>query len=646
VSSRPIKSPASDEGSTLRRRTGREVAVAVALIGLVIGGLLVFRFVQSRPVALARLLTRLTHASKLHSGPASPPEFLAHSFARPNIPDISCSPATRATIWNVPADRDFQYAIDHAAPGDIIQLRQGQYFTGPFTLANTPGDGPCITIRTSAPDSALPPPGTRITPAYASLLPKIVSPGSNRPALQTAPGAHHYQFMGVEFHQAMDGANLDTLVALGTGGFSQRDLAKVPHHLVFDRVYIHGLTAGVKHCVTLNSASTTISNSHISDCKIVGFDAQAILGHNGPGPFRIINNYLEASGENLMFGGADPTIQNLVPSDIEVRRNHFSKPLSWKPDDPGYAGTHWTVKNLLELKNAQRVLVEGNVFDSNWSDAQAGYAILFTPRNENGYSPWSVVQDVTFTSNIIRHASNGLAIQGADNHHPSQTSQNILIANNVFEDIGGTQWGGANNGHLFLIVTDYGGPVNVVVDHNTAFHRGGTNDEGGTMLNVCSEACQNTTGFVFTNNIAHANAYVIHSPRHDGTAALSSTFASYDYRNNVIIGPWPTHTGFDICRFPQSGTCPSGDRFYYPQSDDDVRFVDRANGNYRLQASSGYHNAGTDGRDTGVDVDALNSAQTGTVDHTAPAVSLGAPIRGMAINRISGEEHGDIARVP
>ena len=31
-----------------------------------------------------------------------------------------------------------------------------------------------------------------------------------------------------------------------------------------------------------------------------------------------------------MFGGADPKIANLVPADIEFRRNDCSKPLSWK----------------------------------------------------------------------------------------------------------------------------------------------------------------------------------------------------------------------------------------------------------------------------------------------------------------------------
>src|SRR5437899_6971758 len=185
----------------------------------------------------------------------------------PNIPDISCSASTGITT-NVPAGGDLQGAINSALPGDIITLAAGATYTGSFTLPNKPGSS-CITIRTSAPNSALPPPGTRITPAYASVLPKIVSPGLNAPALQTATSAHHFQFIGVEIIQANDGVALDTLMQIGWGDSSQTALSQVPHHFVFDRVYIHGLPTGqIKHCLTINSASTTVINSYISDCKV------------------------------------------------------------------------------------------------------------------------------------------------------------------------------------------------------------------------------------------------------------------------------------------------------------------------------------------------------------------------------------------
>src|SRR4029079_19590158 len=146
----------------------------------------------------------------------------------------------------------------------------------------------------------------------------------------------------------------------------------------------------------LNSAATTIVNSYISDIKSKQSDAQAIAGWNGPGPFTIENNYLEASGENVLFGGADPSIANLVPSDISFRFNHVIKPASWRSQG-------WTVKNLIEVKNAQRMVIDSNLIENNWAAAQAGYAFMLTPRNQNGKAPWSVVQQITVTNNVVQH---------------------------------------------------------------------------------------------------------------------------------------------------------------------------------------------------------------------------------------------------
>src|SRR5947209_15906566 len=129
-------------------------------------------------------------------------------------------------------------------------------------------------------------------------------------------------------------------------------------------------TTPLKRGIALNSGETSIINSYLSDFKNTGQDTQALCGWNGPGPFHIINNHLEAAGENVLFGGATAQIPNLVPSDIEIRHNHFYKPLSWKLDDASYAGQHWSVKNLLELKNAQRVIVDGNTLENNWYDGQ------------------------------------------------------------------------------------------------------------------------------------------------------------------------------------------------------------------------------------------------------------------------------------
>ena len=190
---------------------------------------------------------------------------------------------------------------------------------------------------------------------------------------------------------------------------AQRNLATVPHHFELDGLIIRGdPERGQKRAIALNSADTTIRNSDIRDIKAVGQDSQAICGWNGPGPYVIENNYLEAAGENVMFGGAETAINGLVPSDITFRRNYLSKPLAWRSEE-----SPWTVKNLFELKNARRVLVEGNVFEHNWAAGQAGYAILFTPVND-GNAPWTVVSDVVLRFNLVRHVASAINILGFD----------------------------------------------------------------------------------------------------------------------------------------------------------------------------------------------------------------------------------------
>src|SRR5215813_13963015 len=484
---------------------------------------------------------------------------------------------------NVAAGDDLHAAINKAQPGDVIKLQAGATFTGNFRLPNKIGSD-WIVIRSSAADADLPPAGTRVTPAKSAIMPKLISRNSD-PVVYTDEGAHHYRFIGVEFGVA-EGKNIDNMVAFGA---DQTSLAQSPHDLIIDRCYIHGNDAGaVRRGVMLNCARAAVIDSYISNCHGEGFDTQAICGWNGSGPFKIVNNYLEGAGENVMFGGAKPSIQNLIASDIEFRLNHVYKPLSWKKGHPTYAGRPWTIKNLFELKNAQRALVDQNVFENNWADAQVGFAILFTPRGEDGKAPWATAQDVIFTNNVLRHSGNGFNIAGPDDTSPSQPSQRILIKNNLIDDIDGNKWGsgagGPADGRFAQLV---GGPVNITFDHNTIFHSGALVFADGAP----------SAGFVFRNNIARSNLYgVVGSNRSPGLDSLGFYFSGYDFKKNVIIG------------IPQ-GTLYPADNFL-PLLINLVGFVDLAGGDYRLAPTSPYKNAGADGKDIGCNIDALNPEWT------------------------------------
>jgi hypothetical protein len=510
------------------------------------------------------------------------------------------SSAVQAATIPVPAGGNLQLAINSAQPGDTIELAAGATFIGPFTLPNKGGSGTdadWITIRTSAPDSSLPPAGQRISPSYTFVLPKIVSPGSGQSALYTAAGAHHYKFIGIEFAPQTVSAAVDTLISLGNRGTAQDTLDEVPHHFIIDRCYIHAYdnTQSLKRGVYLNGAHIDILNSYIAGFKLQGQDSQAINGTNGPGPFRIINNYLEGAGENLMFGGEDPAIPNLVPSDIEIRHNYFYKPTAWRTS----SNPHWLAKNLLELKNAQRVIIDGNVFENSWADAQDGYAIVFTPRNQDNHAPWSVVQDVQFTNNIVRQAGAGIQLLGTDYTYPSQQEKRINISNNVFEDINNAVWGGS--GWFLLVSGSTTGVTDLTVNHNTIFQSSSIINVGGTA----------STRFVFTNNIAPHNTYGVKGDGvGSGKEALDSYFPNATFRRNLIAGgtaDWPHF-------YP-------ADNYYPAASSFNSQFVNRSGGDYHIATSSpGYH-GGTDGKDVGANIDAVNSATGGVIDGTPPSTS-------------------------
>jgi hypothetical protein len=241
---------------------------------------------------------------------------------------VCLSPSlSAAEVRLVRAGDDLQAALNAARPGDEVRLAPDATFTGNFILPVTSGSS-TITVRTDLPDESLPSPRQRVTPATAARFARIVSPNSAA-ALRTAPGAHHWRLMFLEFPSTKEGYG--DIIQLGDGSSAQSDLAQVPYEIVLDRVYIHGdPLLGQKRGIALNARTVTIRNSYISDIKAVGIDTQAIGGWNGPGPFVIENNYLEASGEVFLLGGSDPAIPNLVTEDVSVRSNHMSRPLSWR----------------------------------------------------------------------------------------------------------------------------------------------------------------------------------------------------------------------------------------------------------------------------------------------------------------------------
>lgn len=488
---------------------------------------------------------------------------------------IAGHPVAAATI-KVPPGTDLQRALDQSAPGDTILLNPGGVYKGNFVLPARDGDR-VTTIRTLAGDD-LPGAGQRVLPSHAPRLAKLQSVDGS-PVVRTAPGAHHWR---LELLELLPTANASgDIVRLGDGGPEQRDRASVPHHLEIDRCYIHGdPLKGQKRGIALNSGETVISSSYISDIKTVGQDSQAIAGWNGPGPYRIENNYLEGAGENFILGGSDPTIPGLITEDVVFRNNHLAKPASWRQQK-------WQVKNLFELKNARRVLVENNLMEYAWRDGQDGYAILLTPRNQDGGASWVTVQDVTIRNNVVRHAGGGVQITGEDSNHPSGSTQGVKIVNNLFWDIDGRTWGGPG---AFLLIGN--GPSDISIEHNTVVQSGNiVKVYGGTV-----QAPASVRGFVFRDNVVRHNEYGVHGEsRAVGEDTLRAFFPGSVFVSNVIAGG-------------EEKRYPSGNRFVDP--DELARqFVAPSNGQFELKRDSRLRGIASDGRDPGANLAELSGTR-------------------------------------
>src|SRR5205823_2663927 len=105
-------------------------------------------------------------------------------------------------------------------------------------------------------------------------MPIIEAGGSPLRAIKTADTAHHYRFIGIQFRPHAGDPVLSTLIQLGNSDTSTTTL---PHHIIFDRCYIHGdPTVGAARGIAMDGNSIGVVESYISDFKRDDQDAQAL----------------------------------------------------------------------------------------------------------------------------------------------------------------------------------------------------------------------------------------------------------------------------------------------------------------------------------------------------------------------------------
>ncbi len=555
------------------------------------------------------------------------------------------TPAPGNTI-NVPAGANLQTVLNSANCGDTIQLQAGATFTGSFNLpAKGCDDGNWIIIRSSASDASLPPEGTRINPCYAGIaslpgrppfscpnsgvMARVLATKGTSPFILSA-GATHYRI----------GPGLEITRPVGTGiAYGMIAKQDTPaDHIIVDRDWIHGTaqdetTRGIFLGGIVYAA---VVDSYFNDfhcAAIIGAcsDAQAIAGGTGTQPqgtWKIENNFLEAAAENILFGGSGGTT---VPTDITVRHNHMFKPLIWMPGQPGFVGVvntnptqctnyhqpgfcPFVVKNLFELKNAQRVLIEGNVLENTWAGfSQPGIAILFQALNTTGSNnPNTTVADVTVRYNRIAHAASAIteAIVCLSCTVNPKFAGRFSVHDDLFDDLNpfyGLGQVSINTGKPFQIAqcTNCATLQSVAIDHVTVLMA-----SPKIFMVLGDMPTAPIQDVKITNSIVSSLPGTVITATGNGGSCAFSGNSNLVRLQNCLAGPQITANAL----IGASGAWPAGN--YFPPDPSAVQFADYNNGNggdYHLLPSSPYKNAGSDGTDVGANVDAVNQATAGAL---------------------------------
>lgn len=472
-------------------------------------------------------------------------------------------------------------------------------------------------------------------PVYGSNLANRVAPSNvaSMPSLRCSISDHCLDFQGgcnryriellhLRAQTAPPDAALFFLVELRDAA----DGSSYPQNIVFDRCYLEGngtnpygtQTGGipkVRKGINMDGANISVVNCYIEGINDIGSDSSAVGTVRGPGPLLIQNNFLEADGENILFGGGGAYTDGQVIHDVTIRKNHIFKRLSWLTEkDAGVNSA--AVKNLVEIKMMQRVLYEQNVLENHWNDAQPGPSIVWkASTQQNEYQKdFTYCEDVVFRYNWIINVSCGFSIvalgAGADGHVETRRysiHDNVIsrLGNDMLDEAGNPYVPGGKKLCFQFLTNEYPSthptragqtvmPQALSIKNNTFIGSG-----LGSIIEIPVSAGQGaiewpSTGFDFSNNL-----FVVGSPSFpfyfqavgatNLITGLNNCFGSYTFAGNVFQG-----ITFNASIHPTgnfwSSTVPTRAS---------VGFTNESGLDYSLSGSSPLKNVGTDGNDPG-----------------------------------------------
>jgi hypothetical protein len=314
-----------------------------------------------------------------------------------------------------------------------------------------------------------------------------------------------------------------------------------------------------------NAFVTSISGSTVSYLKAL---CHSYDGGNSCAPVGTV----PSNGNTAQWGGYQP--QN-----ITVRQNLFAHRAEWTTQLKDCGG-----KGYAEIKSCVNCVFDGNTFSGCTG-------VTVTVRNQGGDGPWASVDGLTFSNNYFKNSNQTFTAVLVDGGNLSRRSRNVTWTNNLMVGLVTSEYlyGGYLSGN-------FQGGDNVTITHNTALF--------SNYRNFLAFAPNQTTNLTMRDNIFRVAPNICFTD-FAGTSSTSppSCWPSAAVDHNVLINADGWSASEISSWWPYPGNALTGGLsnvgFTAPSIPPD------AVGNYRLLASSPYHNAASDGTDIGVNYNTL-----------------------------------------
>lgn len=571
----------------------------------------------------------------------------------------------------------FQAALNGATCGDVIVLQAGAtYATEVLFIASggpvgnpimLPNHGDCrsnpIVVESSQVASLAE--GIRVNPTQAASMPKVIT-NTNYPVIEAGLNAYGYRLIGLEITNSpsvqAQGGYTPTLVS----GPSYNPIGTHPSHITIERSYIHpdedvsnpaSDYRAVSRGVHIEGAEIVVRDSHISGFTgwMYGtqtmIDSENVLMIGGPGPLRIINNFLEAWFNNVFTGGGGSNTTNQATVESATLNSAvLSQTANLAVGDlvafavPPYAnlagsGTSWTVGAITGI-NGNTVNFTPTGPDSNspnppntggiarWkgivlTDVEIRGNTFSKPLGWAKYGQCKSFYEVKMAAGLIVEGNrfidgpggcNGLAITARNQYgdSPWTTVRDVVIRNNIFQNTGNLTVQLVDDQHTLEVGSNvaitnnlmHGGTVhsfihtmggsNVAYSHNTI--RGNSNS---VMFGVVPQIAATVS-----DNLVQSGNYWLNCTIN---GQLDTCWPGLSKEKNLFInvsgGSAPSYTASDIVvadagsvGFENLADCDSAANFQ----------------SCALAGTSPYKGQASDGTDPGVDMVALVAALNGT----------------------------------